>query len=71
MLKAFKGVLAKLPRRQQEVLQLVFYQDLSLQEAAEVMGVSLGSARTHYERGKHRLRELLKELEEFDEYRQR
>jgi RNA polymerase sigma-70 factor (ECF subfamily) len=41
------------------VLHLVFYQDLSISEAAVIMGVSLGSARTHYERGKARLRELL------------
>lgn len=51
--------LARLPLRQQQVLHLVFYQDLSIAQAAEVLGIGVGSARTHYERGKHRLRTLL------------
>ena len=60
---------ARLSRRQQEVLHLVFYQDLTIEETSATLGISLGSVRTHYERGKKRLRKELECLEEFNENR--
>src|SRR5712671_840806 len=59
----FQKALKTLPRRQREALHLVFYQDLSLSEAAVVMGISIGSVRQHYDRGKTRLRECLGQTE--------
>ena len=49
------AALAKLARRQREVLDLVFYMGLTVDEAAETLAISVGSARVHYDRGKKRL----------------
>ncbi|MGH7605121.1 MAG: RNA polymerase sigma factor [Gemmatimonadaceae bacterium] len=52
---ALISAMQNLSARQREVLQLVFYHDMTIEEAARVMKVSLGAARTHYERGKKSL----------------
>jgi RNA polymerase sigma-70 factor (ECF subfamily) len=55
--------LAELSARQRQVLELVFFHDLSIGESAVVLGVTVGTARTHYERGKRALLEHLQEVE--------
>ena len=54
-----RAALGRISHRQRQVLDLVFYQELSVAEAAAVLGISVGSARIHYARGKQRLSETL------------
>lgn len=57
--EALARALAKVSDRQREVLHLVFYEGLTIEEASGVMSVSVGTARQHYERGKAALLEIL------------
>lgn len=56
---ALQAALLQLSQRQREVLHLVFYSELTLEEAAQTLQISLGSVRTHYHRGKSQLARLL------------
>ena len=57
--RVLRGAVARLPERQGQVLHLVFYQEMTVEEAAQVLGLALGTARQHFERGKSRLRQVL------------
>jgi RNA polymerase sigma factor (sigma-70 family) len=52
-------MIKSLPDRQREVLLLIFYHNLTLEKAAEIMEISIGSVRKHYDRGKKNLKELI------------
>lgn len=54
-----RRALSTLGSRQREVLELVFFHEMTVEEAATVMGVALGTARAHYHRGKLHLMALL------------
>ena len=56
-----RKAMASISVRQRQVLELVSYHDLTIEEAAGVLGIGLGSARTHYDRGKRALLERLTE----------
>lgn len=57
--RRLREMLSRLSPRQRELLHLVFYQELTIEEGAGVLGISVGTARVHYERGKAALRGML------------
>ena len=58
-----RKALMQLPTRQREITHLVFYQQLTVSEAAQIMNLSIGSARKHYDRAKAKLRSRLVHLD--------
>lgn len=62
--KNMSGALQTLPVRQREVLELVIYREFTLEECAMILGIGVGSVRTHYHRAKTTLRTILEDTDE-------
>jgi RNA polymerase sigma-70 factor (sigma-E family) len=56
--------LAELPIRQRQVVILRFFEDLSVEQTAELIGSTTGTVKTHTSRALARLRELLADYHE-------
>jgi len=61
LLQGLDAALARLSRRQREVIELRLQHEMTIEEAASALSISIGSARVHYTRAKERLRRLLDE----------
>lgn len=58
------AALARLPRRQREVVSLRYYLDLPVAEVADLLGLAPGTVKSHASRGAAALRDSLAELME-------
>lgn len=63
----YKELLSKLSERQHQVLLLAFYHNMTLEEIATITELHIGTIRTHYERGKLALRELILKVKNYEE----
>jgi RNA polymerase sigma factor (sigma-70 family) len=63
----YKAMLQLLPEQQAHVLLLAFYHGMTLEAISAVMDIAVGTVRTHYERGKKKLKELIekKQLQDY------
>ena len=55
----YRQLLALLPDRQRQVLLLAFYHEMTLTDIAAITQLHIGTVRTHYERGKASLKQLI------------
>ncbi|MFK3981347.1 SigE family RNA polymerase sigma factor [Micromonospora sp. NPDC050397] len=60
---------AKLPIRQRQVIVLRYFEDLSVEQTAELVGCSTGTVKSYTSRALSRLRELLGDINEHQEVR--
>jgi RNA polymerase sigma-70 factor (ECF subfamily) len=66
----YQAMLQQLPEQQAHVLLLAFYHGMTLEVISAVMEISVGTVRTHYERGKKKLKELI-EKKQMQDYGRR
>lgn len=57
------GFLDRLPVKQRAVLVLRFFEDLSAEATADLLGISTGTVKSHTSRGLNRLREFTQDVE--------
>jgi RNA polymerase sigma-70 factor (ECF subfamily) len=55
----YQAIIQLLPKMQKEVILMVFYHQMTIEQSAEVLQIALGTARTHYDRGKKKLKDLI------------
>ena len=53
------NAMRQLSDRQRQVLHLIYYEEMTVRQAAEVMEISFGAASQHFQRGKDALRRIL------------
>lgn len=63
---AVRGAVAELPRRQRQVVVLRYQGDLPLADVADVLGISIGTVKSHLHDAMNRLREQLQAEEAAD-----
>lgn len=56
---SYLRLLDQLSEKQRQILLLVFYHDMTIEAAAMIMECTVGTARTHYQRGKIKLKEMI------------
>ena len=59
--RVWKAV-ASLPGRQRDITELVFCRDMTIEQASEVMGITTGTGRVHYDRAKKHLARALADI---------
>jgi RNA polymerase sigma-70 factor (sigma-E family) len=64
--EALRGALARLPRRQRQVVVLRYYDDLPEREVAAMLGCSVGTVKSQAAKGLAKLRSALAEAAELD-----
>ncbi|MEB2786058.1 RNA polymerase sigma factor [Algoriphagus persicinus] len=64
----YEAIIKHLPEMQREVILMVFYHQMTIAQSAEILQIGLGTARTHYDRGKKKLKELITKVQIQEEY---